>query len=165
MLPDEPWLRCHPDTHELFWTDECEEIAKEFPWERRDNKYPDVPFALDPSLSDYQDVLAPGISHTPKKERYLRHRYWWAVNDPVRHGEPGASFPPDHRENLQKLRTFFNESDPEDRIFAAEISRELGEFEKAAVLLDFEFPEDFARAVSRIKQLNAEKDVTVRKIN
>ena len=163
MLPDEPWLRRHPVTDELFWTDECEEIASEF--RKCDEKYADVEFALAPSLADYRLALSSGIASTPKKERYLRHRFWWAVNDPVRHGEAGASFPPDHRDNLEKLRAFLNESDPEDRIFVAEISRELGEFEKAAALLDFEFPEDFARAVNRIKQLNAEKDVTVRKIN
>jgi hypothetical protein len=29
MLPDEPWLRLQPETDELFWMDECEQVAVE----------------------------------------------------------------------------------------------------------------------------------------
>ena len=47
---------------------------------------------------------------------------------------------------------------------AAEISRELGDFARAAELLNFPFPEDYEDAVNQIKALNDKKDFTVRKV-
>jgi len=163
MLPDEPWLQLHPITNELFWTDECEKIDSELPWESNE-KYVDVPFAATPTLKNYQTVLASGFASTPKKERYIRLRYWWAANDPVRHEEQNASFPPDHRENLQKLRALLRKSDPNQRLMAAEISRELGDFDKATDLLNFPFPEKYAHSVERISALIEERDVRVREV-
>lgn len=74
MLPDEPWLRLQPDTGELFWTDECEEVAAEPEWEES-AAYPGVPFAREPSLDDYRRALDGGMASTPKKQRYVLTRF------------------------------------------------------------------------------------------
>ncbi len=157
MLPDEPLLRCHPTTKELFWTNECETVPKKKWWHH-------APFARTPAINDYRRALASGLASSPEKERYIRMRYWWAANDPVRHGKNGASMPSDYHENLTKLRALLDESAPTDRLMAAEIARLLGDFDATTTLLQFPFPEGYAMAVLRIGQLNRDKDMAVREL-
>jgi hypothetical protein len=91
-------------------------------------------------------------------------RYWWAANDPVRHGETTKPSVPDFRENLLKLRSLLDVTDAEQRLMAAEVSRQLGDFTAAILLLDFEFPTDYAGSVHLITKLTAEEDFTVRQV-
>ena len=160
MLPDEPWLRRHPSNDELFWTDECEEVAVEEPWGDSDD-YAEIPFADEPSIEDYQRALATGVAPSHEKEHYVRMRLWWATNDPVRRGETNTL---SDRENLLKLLTFLDDSVPDQRLMAAEVCRELGDFDRASVLLKFQFPKDYDDAVNLIKKLNEQKDVSVRQV-
>ena len=56
----------------------------------------------------------------------------------------------EEKSNLQKLLTLCDPEKPEDRLFMAEINRELGKFAEAREILDFEFPEEFRKAASAI---------------
>lgn len=160
LMPDDSWLRRHPESGELFWTDECEEVATEVPW-GDSNEFPGVPFANEPSLQDLQQLLASGEASTEEKERYVRMRLWWATNDPVRHGE--ADILKD-RENLQKLLPLLDESNANQRLTAAEICRELGDFDHAAQLLEFAFPRPYQPAAQLIKTLAQQKDAEVHEL-
>lgn len=164
MLPDSPWLRRHPATNELFWTTDCEQVAEEEPWGRADTTYRDVPFALDPTGYDYELVLLSGSACTPEKKRYARMRRWWASNDPVRHGNAEAPPSDGFQENLEKLRELLDVNDPVQRLTAVEVSRQLRDFDTAATLLDFPFPEDYEHAVQFLKKLVGERDFTVREL-
>ena len=163
MLPDQPWLRCHPDTAELFWTDECEQVGQEEPWGEAD-EFTDAPFAQEPTIDDYLRALSDGMASSPEKERYIRMRLWWAANDSVRRGETTVPSWRGHNDNLNRLRALLNESDANQRLMAAEACRELGDFTHAAELLTFCFPKDFQHAVNRIKALNDQNDSTVREM-
>jgi len=90
MLPDEPWLRVHPKNREFFWTDECKKVADEQLLEPNP-KYLEVPFAESPTLEDYRRALSTLPALTLEKERYLRMRFWWEANDPVRRGTVAAA--------------------------------------------------------------------------
>lgn len=160
MFPDQPRLRRHPSNDELFWTAECEKIAVEEPRGVSDD-YADTPFAQEPSVEDYWRALATGVASSHEKEHYIRVRLWWATNDPVRRGETNTL---SDRDNLLKLLALLDDSDPNQRLMAAEVCRELGDFDRASVLLDFPFPEDFNHAVNLIKKFNEQKDVTVRQM-
>jgi len=160
MMPDQPWLRRHPVNGELFWTDECEEIATEVPW-GDSNEFPNVPFADEPSCEDYRRLLETGGASSHEKERYVRMRLWWATNEPVRHGERDSL---KDRDNLQKLLPLLDESNANHRLTAAEICRELGDFDRAAALLEFAFPRGYLRAASLIKKLNEQHDVEVHEL-
>ena len=160
MLPDQPRLRCHPDNGELFWTDECVEIAVEEPW-KASNDYADTPFAKEPSIEDYRRALDTDLVASHEKEQYVRIRLWWATNDPVRQGETNA---PTDRDNLLKLLTLLDDSDPNQRLMAAEVCRELGNFDHASALLKFHFPKGYDHAVNFIKKLNEQKDFIVREL-
>lgn len=160
MMPDTPWLRRHPVSGELFWTDECDEVATEVPW-GDSNEFPGVPFAAEPTLEDYRHTLEAGLAATPEKERYVRMRLWWATNDPVRQGENQSL---KDRDNLQKLLLLLDESNANQRLTAAEICRELGEFDRAATLLEFAYPRGYLRAANLIKSLNEQKEVEVHEL-
>lgn len=124
MLPDAPWLRLHPETGEFFWTDECEEIGEEPEWEDS-NIYRDVQYAEDPCVDDYRRALGLDVASTPDKQRYVLMRFWWAANDPVRHGEASTSSQPDFRERLMQLRALLDTTDPNQRMMSAEAARQL----------------------------------------
>lgn len=164
MLPDAPWLRRQPATRELFWTDECEEIAEESPWGSEENEYKDVSFAAAPTAKNYLRALASGLAVTPEKERYLRTRLWWVSNDPARRGRAASPLSDELKENLRLLRVLLDVDAPDQRLMAAEICRESGEFAAAKELLAFSFPEGFADAVDLIKKLSEAEDRTVREI-
>ena len=163
MLPDQPWLRSHPETGELFWTDECEEVAEETVWED-DESYQDVAFAEEPTLDDYRRALLSGVVSTPEQKRYVLMRYWWAANDAARDGDASAAPPSDFSERLLQFRALLDTTDPNQRLMAAEVARQLRDFSTATHLLDFQFPEGYSRAVNLIKKLTNEEDSTVHEV-
>lgn len=163
MLPDEPWLRRQPQTGELFWRDECEEVAVEPEW-KESAAYPSVPYAKEPGLDDYRRALLCGVASTPEKQQYVLIRFWWAANDPVRHGEASASSLPDFRERLLQLRSLLDTTNPNQRLMSAEAARQLGDFAAAGELMNFQFPEDYSRAVALITKLIREGNSTLHEI-
>ena len=158
MLPDAPFLRCHPKTKELFWTHECEVNPKTKWWQW-------VSFARDLTLHDYQRALASGVASSPEKECYIRTRYWWVANGPVRHGKRNVSMPSDYRQNLTKLRSLLDVSVPDDRIMAAEIARELGNMDEASELLSAPLPPDYAKVVEQLRAWISAGDSQVRQLS
>lgn len=163
MLPDRPWLRRHPKTGELFWTDECKKIAEESPWEGKDN-YRKVPYAESPSLEDYRQAMVSGIASTPEKQRYVLMRYWWAANDPVRRGDTSVPSPYDLDERLLQFLALLDTKNPNQRLMAAEVARQLRDFTKAVQLLKFRFPKNCSHAVKLIKKLASEENSTVHQL-
>lgn len=163
MFPERLWLRVHPDGRELFWLDECETIARENP-AKKPGKHANVPFSETPNLDDYRRALESAIFGNEEEERYIRTHFWWTANDPVRHHQPDAQLPGDFRENLMKLQTMLNPAEPNDRITASEIARELGDFDAAIRLLDFPFPRKLSYYVRKFKEWSGEKDTSVREM-
>ena len=164
MLPETPWLLLHPRTNELFWIDGCQEVADENDWQSQE-KYSEVPFAQTPSLKDYRRVLRGNGGLSRDKQRYLRTRCWWALNDRVRKGKRPVPLGAVGRANLLKLRFLLNDSDASERLIAAEVSRHLRDFDEATRLLTFQFPDDYARAANLIRRLTDERDFTVRRVS
>jgi hypothetical protein len=164
MLPDEPWLRMHPENRELFWTDECKKVAEEEVFEPNP-KYSEVPFAESPTLEDYRRALSTLTPLTLEKERYLRMRFWWAANDPVRRGTSATPTPPDYRENLQRFIGLLDLNYGGNRLMAAEVARQMADFTKVAEFLNCEFPTELTSAVERIRNLIRQKDTLVRCLN
>ncbi|HSI83932.1 MAG: hypothetical protein ACAI35_06870 [Candidatus Methylacidiphilales bacterium] len=196
MLPDDPWLRVHPETREFLWTDECE---REYPpsefasYGPRPHAYKDVPYAVEPEIEEY--VLALGLDAlTPVKEIYIRRRYWWLANDPVRIERSfrlsamprylfawitkkpvqysgllmpagGAEF---YRQNLLRLIELV-EAEPDSaahRLLLADAYRSLGDFDHSADLLgDYAFDEDKSPIALTIRKLIDRRDRLVAEVS
>ena len=117
-----------------------------------------------PTARNYLRALASGLAATPEKERYLRTRLWWVSNDPVRRGKTAPPPPDEWKENLRCLRNLLDVGVPDQRLMAAEICCESGEFTAAKEMLQFRFPAGFRKAVDLIKKLSEAEDLTVREI-
>ena len=162
MMPDIPLIRRHPDTGEVFWCDECEEVASEDPF-RKESKYAEVPYAGEVGDTELEAELD-SESLTPDKERYVRIRLWWLWNDQEREGKNKTDRAEGFCSNLRRLVDLLDENEPDTRLMAAEGLRELGEHERAADLLNHDFPEDFSHPVEVIRKANEDGDVRVQEI-
>lgn len=163
MWPDNPLLRVHPGTGEIFWIDQCRNVGWERPGERR-GKYARIPFAKDPGLDDYRRALNGKWGDTPKNRSYLLLRFWWAANDPCRRGELTADRPPDFREKLLEFLSLMNPDNPDERLLMAEMRRQLGDFAAANHHLERDVPEPCSRHRRLIRQWNDRNDIFVREV-
>ena len=84
-----------------------------------------------PTEGDYLEVLSQGLP--PARERYVRYKIWWNVNDMHRGSESRAPvvFSPEQELNLRRLYDILDDNRPTSRLIKAEIHRELGEFDAA----------------------------------
>lgn len=162
MLEDEPWLRKHPDDNRLFWTGEWKKIATlDYDTNFGPGKqWTDLPYAETPTEDDYFEALESGIAGTDEKMRHIRTRLWWAGNDPIRESGMGT-LPPPHIRNLASLALLLAEDDPQQRLMKAELFRELGFFDDALRLLEWEFPEELHEASAYLAGLAGRKDLRV----
>jgi len=163
MLPDQLWFVKCPHCSALVWLDELEKVG-EIPWDGTpDASLTGAESFLDPSAEDYFAVLS-GHALDREKELYLRHRAWWAGNDPRRQGEETGPLSSDEVANLTALAAFLDDSNSHGRIAKAEIARELGQFEEALGLLTAPVSEDHEKAASAIQDLAARRIPSVQEI-
>jgi hypothetical protein len=147
MLPDHPWLAKCPVCAGLFWVDEALEVDSGFDAAKGKQQ------VLAPSEKELLSFLtAPALPRD--KELYLRVRAWRSANDAWRRN-PNATpaFSKDQVQNLHALSAMLDESVPNQRILKAEISRELGEFDKCLSLLSHPFEKDYEFTVGFIRKL------------
>lgn len=152
MFPDHPLLARCPVCGGLFWVEEAVEVDSGFEAAEGKKKI------QAPSEKDLLDYLV-GQALPRKQEKYLRFRAWWAANDVWRWLQnPKPIFSKEQVKNLKALSALLDESDQDQRIFKAEIARELGNFEECLLLLSYQFDKGFDRAIGFIKKL-AEEEV------
>lgn len=163
MLPDSPMFLRHPLTGETFWSQECQEIARESPLDGS-APYAQLPYSVEASDVEIAEELS-SPSLTPEKERYLRVRLWWMWNDPDRDRTGSARRPPGFDDNLKKLlKLLAKEGNDNARLMAAEAWRELGKYQEAEAILSQKFDPPFERAVSAIRSACLEGDNRVREL-
>jgi hypothetical protein len=151
MLPEHPWLAKCPACGGLFWVEETEQVDIGF------DAAKGKPQVKAPSEKEMMDFLA-GPALTKDKEIYLRMRVWWAANDVWRWlPNPKPAFSKEQVKNLKILSALLDESDSDQRIFKAEIARELGNFEECLLLLSYQFEAGYDFATNFIKKLAEEK--------
>lgn len=162
MMPDIPWLVKCPHCRALLWLDEQPE-ARNLKWLKKKVRAGYIKPYLKLGIADYFKALEHrGLE--ANKERYLRMRAWWAGNDKRRDTEIMSTLSSREKANLKALEGFMDLSDLSDRLMAAEIKRELGQFDQALDLLMDVLGEDLAHVVIRIAELAREKDPYVREL-
>ena len=156
MLPNHPLLAKCPACKGLFWVDEADEVERGF--EAAEGKQK----VLNPSEGELLAFLS-GETQPKDKEMYLRQQAWWAAND-ARRNARGAktNFSEAQVRNLQAFSVMLDEMDDIDRIFKAEIARELGRFDACRQLLSSPVAENLQKVADFIRRLAEDGDKGVR---
>lgn len=152
MLPDHPLLAKCPACKGLFWVEEADEVAAGFEAAAGKQK------VLNPSEGELLVFLS-GTALAKDKEMYLRQRAWWAANDAWRHARGGKTkFSEAQVRNLQAFSAMLDETREIERIFKAEIARELGQFDTCRQLLSHPFGENLQKVADFIRKRADEGD-------
>jgi hypothetical protein len=147
MFPDNPLLARCPVCGGLFWVEEA--VEADYGFEAAEGKKR----VQAPSEKDLLDYLV-DQALPRKQEKYLRFRAWWAANDTWRWlPNTKPAFSKEQVKNLEALSALLDESDQDQRIFKAEIARELGNFEECLLLLSYQFGKDYDWALGFIRSL------------
>ena len=138
MLPDFPNLTKCKKCNTIFWLSKLKEIGT---YKRGDNKNPQWQKAVHAEfleIEDYYNAIINGIAENKEEEIIVRQRIWWAYNDKKREGQEIFIDESDELrwvENVQKLKTLLDQSDINQKILIAEISRNLGDFENCISII------------------------------
>lgn len=167
MLPEFPAVvRCR-GCKGFYWMDDAEvkgeiELSGDRS-QRAPEEWKHAEHARHLSIDEYLEALDAGVGSDVQKERHLRVRFWWAVNDVVRR-KSDAQVPTIYtqklHENLVKLSLLLDERDPNDRIMKAEIARETGDFVQAIRLLQ-DVPANFRWIADTIIALSKKQNPLV----
>ncbi|MBN1922516.1 MAG: hypothetical protein JW892_14810 [Anaerolineae bacterium] len=183
MLPQPPFITKCSGCNHYFWLSEAKVIG-EIPvwepemwlnprtWRRIPGKWRAAKHVRELSEMESLEAIGVPVAHNIEQEVHLRVRAWWASNDPMRsrdqcEGAQIQTASPRSLEatmNLEHLLELLDESDPYERIVKAEVLRELGRFDDAIGLLDFNFPSEYAGVAALIRGFAKKKDPVVREI-
>lgn len=155
------WVRC-PHCQALSWLEELK-VATKLDKIRFKKQLRNTKAYCKPSQQDFFKTLSLPESD-PSKEKYLRVRAWWTGNDNRRDTEIMSTLSLAEQTNLHALAPTLDLNGIYDRIMAAEIKRELGQYEEALNLLMDVLNERSAIAVSTIIALARKQDSYVREI-
>jgi hypothetical protein len=159
MLPDEPWLvRCPHDGH-LFWVEQGKKLG--YYSERLAKKWPQTKALEDATLNDYYKMLQTR-NLSRKKKKYLHLYILWLENDKRRESKKPVELSSQAKKSLETFSALLNKKNPSDRLFKAEIARELKQFDLCLQLLNYPFKKQFHQTVAIIRALAQKKDWMVR---
>lgn len=132
MLPEYPDLtKCESCNH-IFWLSKQKQIGE---FEYGDTVKNEWEFADDAeflSIPDYYQALETGVAKNKEEEIDIRMRLWWSYNDRIRNSENIFNDENDElrwHDNVNKLLTILDLNDDNDKIVAAELYRNLGNFD------------------------------------
>ncbi len=162
MLPRTPSLVKCPHCRSIIWLGEQSIVAE---IEARNSA--DIAHGAKGywtlSAADYFKFIAENeLDQTD--ERNVRIYAWWVANDKRRGATAMCALSNKERENLQALEPLMELANVSDRIMAAEIKRELGQFDAATELLKAVLNDELGDTVATIFALAKKKDPFVREI-
>ncbi|MDZ7807489.1 MAG: hypothetical protein U5K71_10280 [Gracilimonas sp.] len=160
MMPDRLWYVSCPHCDQAVWIDELEVVEKLPIYVITDAKNDPYRRAWKAKRAgDYQmrEFLQSGETNT-EKEKYIRQDLWWAGNHKRRHSS--TDFPQlldEEVDNLLAYMKLLDKNDDHERVYMAEIHREMREFDQARELLNREF-EGFAKELAYFIQWYADQE-------
>ncbi|MFA7062210.1 MAG: hypothetical protein WC156_15505 [Pedobacter sp.] len=138
MLPEYSAIVKCPDCRNLFWIEDAIVIG-EYDWFRGEDfeapeEWKNAKSLIDPQIDDYISAIeAKTFSDDSNREKYMRIRLWWLINDFVRYEDKQPDLFKKHRElflnNLMHLDKLLGDNHDYEKLMKAEISRELGHFD------------------------------------
>lgn len=152
MLPVVPNLTKCSKCNTILWLSKAKEVGRQDYGENIKNDWTDVQMARFLSIKEYFTALETQIAETNEEELYIRKRIWWAFNDRIEKGRIAWGFydpEQDNKlfldtettktlwlENANRLLDILDPTDVNQLILIAELSRNLGNFEKCLAIID-----------------------------
>ncbi len=133
MLPEYPNLTKCRKCNTFFWLSKLEEVQ---PFRRGAEQNSDWLYADRVKflkIDELFDALKSGIAESKLEERIIRMEIWWAYNDRKRNDQELFINENDEmlwKENFKGLMDLLDDSEINDKITAAEIHRNLGNFKE-----------------------------------
>ena len=154
MLPESPALVACPACNAYLWVASLTPIGQHDwylptarqlvgqlpiePEKEPPEEWRNAPRFLAPEAKDLAQALDAGVADTPEREKYLRVRLWWSLNDQYRgegNGDALRSNGERFQGNVDRLALLLDGS-PNDTLLRAEIARESGSFTRSIELCD-----------------------------
>ncbi len=131
MLPEFPHLSKCKKCDKIFWVSDLKEIGT-FEWGDLDSKWQNADNLEFLGIDDHFKALEAGIAKNKQEELFIRVRIWWAYNDRTRKRMKIFEDTNDElrwNDNANILLKLFNQSDINEKIMAAELNRNMGNYE------------------------------------
>jgi len=151
-------VACH-NCGEAYWLKEAKEVGRHEPYKAESEfEHPEfyhAPEVKEPDLAGYHHAIEIGMARSREQEATLRWLAWCKANDPARSyiehpvAEP-VIFTPENEANMMRLAELYDPVRNTDRMFKAEIFRELKHFDEALALLENHDFEDCQWIADRI---------------
>lgn len=139
MLPEFPNLTKCPTCKHLFWLSKQEEYAS-YTYETGPSaEWVNASDAKFPSIRDYFIALENGLAEDNEEEIDVRMRIWWAYNDRLRKSKNIFKDENDElrwTDNIHKLLLILNVEEDNDKVVAAELHRNLGNFDACIEIIN-----------------------------
>ena len=132
MLPDVPFITKCYRCGLIFYLDSSMRI------EPTDEMEASAKYASFLSREGYGQVIRDKFFRTDPEEYRIRLRYLWSFNDPFRRsgGCPDWSVDEDFTSNIERLLELTDLNNSDNLLFAAELNRLAGKFDRSEELLD-----------------------------
>ena len=143
MMPVFPKVVRCSHCNGIFWVNDAKRIGTSDSFDDGADTIPEewseaLPI-IELDIDGYQDALIQGLGSTKEREKYIRIQLWWSLNDLVRYEDKQPKLfrlnEKLFQENLKLLVELLKDSESTEKIMKAEISRELGDFEKCLLHL------------------------------
>ena len=131
--PEFPKITKCSKCNEIFWIDKAKQIGKYRIGDKIDEQWANAEKTKFLNIYEYNQALECSIFNSDYQELFFRQRILWGFNDRVRSGEPMFINDSDkilYHDNIHKLLEILDHKDLNQKILAAELSRNLGNFEK-----------------------------------
>lgn len=165
MLPEEDWLVSCPNCLFPVWVDTAIEVGRvERPYRETAGDYKNadqIEYGRTPSAEGYLMVLRDNSMPT-EEQKYIRLRLWRLWNDARRKSRKPQPLKNYEIVNLEALFKLLDGEDIDELVTKAEIKRELGRFNEAIQLLDWQDKSADGSRIEFIRQLARDKDHRVR---
>ena len=171
--PEPPEVGICPGCGGYYWVEEIEPMGiippegETDPSIAADAAWLESEWVGEPSQQEYLAILESYGPLPAEEEMNLRLLAWWRGNDDRRRPEPGGvrSLEAAEVQNLRRLMELLDPNELDQRVFMAEILRQLGQFEAAEQALQGITSVGYLRAVSRIRQLAKAQDPHLARID
>jgi hypothetical protein len=174
MLPELPALAKCRICQAYYWLADAQPVGEIPLWGTQREAIPEswkkAARIRDLTEEELFEALDRVAAKSRDQELYLRFRTWWAGND-VWRDEPSQNVGlgktarrPEAVHNLESLLNILDDDKLSERLFKAEILRELERYAEALLLLDTAFPASLLPTVELIRSLARENDPLVREM-